>query len=55
MDWALESCRIVSDGTLYPSNHVIGDDYLDAHRPLVERRLREAGRRLAAMLNHALR
>ena len=55
MDWAVESCRIVADGALYPSKHAIGDDYLDAHRPLVERRLREAGRRLAAMLNHALR
>lgn len=55
LDWTLESCRIVRDGALYPPKHVIGDDYLDAHRPLVERRLREAGSRLAAMLNHALR
>jgi len=54
LDWTLESCRIVAQGALYPQDHVIGDDYLDAHRPLVERRLREAGRRLAAMLNHAL-
>jgi hypothetical protein len=45
----------VADGALYPPKHVIGDDYLDAQRPLVERRLREAGSRLAAMLNHALR
>lgn len=54
MDWAVESCRIVARGALYPPGHVIDDAYLDAHRPLVERRLREAGRRLAAMLNHAL-
>ncbi len=54
MDWTLESCRIVAEGALYPARHVIGDDYLDANRPLVERRLREAGHRLAAMLNHAL-
>ena len=55
MDWALESCRFVQAGTLYPSRHVIDDAYLDTHRPLVEQRLRQAGSRLAAMLNYALK
>ena len=55
LDWALESCRIVANGTLYPPKHVIDDAYLDAQRPLVEQRLRQAGSRLAAMLNHALK
>ena len=53
LDWALESCRIVAHGTLYPSKHVIDDAYLDLHRPLVEQRLRQAGSRLAARLNYA--
>lgn len=55
LDWALESCRIVAQGALYPSKHVIDDAYLAAHRPLVEQRLRQAGSRLAAMLNYALK
>ena len=54
LDWALESCRIVANGPLYPSKHVIDDAYLDAQRPLAEQRLRQAGSRLAAMLNYAL-
>jgi hypothetical protein len=33
---------------------VIDDAYLDAQLPLAEQRLRQAGSRLAAMLNHAL-
>ena len=55
LDWALESCRIVANGALYPSKHVIDDAYLATHRPLVEQRLRQAGSRLAAMLNYALK
>lgn len=53
-DWAEESCRVVRDERIYPPTHVIGDDYLAAHRPQVERRLRLAGTRLADMLNYAL-
>lgn len=55
VDWALESCRIVDQSGLYPRKRVIDDAYLDAHRATAERRLREAGSRLAALLNHALR
>ena len=52
--WALESCRMVRDGGVYPATHVIGDDYLGAHRGQMEARLRRAGDRLADALNHAL-
>lgn len=55
VDWARESCLIVRDGQLYPTSHVLGDDYLDAHRGRAEQRLRLAGSRLADMLNFALR
>ena len=54
VEWALEGCRLVRDGGLYPPGHVIGDDYLDAHRAQMELRLRRAGARLADMLNYAL-
>jgi hypothetical protein len=56
LEWALESCRLVESGQLYPpeGEHVIDDAFLDAHVPLAERRLREAGHRLAQMLNYAL-
>jgi len=54
VDWAVESCKIVHDGNLYPAKHVLKDDYLNANRPLVEQRLRRAGSRLAAMINYAL-
>jgi nuclease S1 len=55
LDWALQSCRLVGRPGVYPEGHVIGDDYIDKHRPIAERRLREAGSRLAALLNHALK
>jgi hypothetical protein len=55
LDWALQSCRLVRQPGVYPDGHVIGDDYIQAHRPIAERRLREAGSRLAALLNHALK
>jgi hypothetical protein len=54
VDWAQESCRIVLDGGVYPASHLIGDDYLDAHRGQADERLRLAGARLADMLNLAL-
>ena len=39
---------------LYPAKNTIGDEYLNKYRPLTERRLREAGARLASMINFAL-
>jgi hypothetical protein len=53
-DWAIESCRIIADTPLYPSGHVLKDDYLDRHRPLAERRVLQAAFRLAALLETAL-
>ncbi|GAA4860033.1 S1/P1 nuclease [Luteimonas vadosa] len=54
VDWALESCRLVDQPGVYPRERVVGDAYLAKHRPTAERRLRQAGSRLAALLNHAL-
>jgi hypothetical protein len=54
VDWAQESCRLVGEGKLYPDSHILGDDYLDAHRAQAELRLRLAAARLADMLNFAL-
>lgn len=55
-DWALESCRAIGEHGLYPEAgaHIIDDIYLDRLRPLAERRLREAGERLARLLERAL-
>lgn len=56
LEWALESCRLVEEGRVYPAEglHVIDDAFLDERLPLAEQRLREAGYRLAGLLNHAL-
>src|SRR5690606_22854400 len=56
LEWALESCRLVEAGEIYPADgvHAIDTEFLDARRPLAERRLREAGHRLAELLNYAL-
>ncbi|UGB37590.1 S1/P1 nuclease [Frateuria soli] len=50
--WAEESCRLSRD--VYPPGHGIDAPYVEAELPLAERRLREAGRRLAALLNRTL-
>lgn len=54
VDWAVESCRLVERNGIYPSSHVLSNDYLNTQRPLAELRLRQAGSRLADMLNFAL-
>src|SRR5690606_2326434 len=56
LEWALESCRLVEAGRVYPPEgvHVIDQAFLDERLPLAEQRLREAGFRLAHMLNIAL-
>jgi len=54
VDWALESCRLIASAAIYPAGHVIDDAYLNTHRALVEQRLRQAGARLADMVNYAL-
>jgi hypothetical protein len=50
--WAEESCQISHD--IYPANHKIDQGYVDAELPIADSRLREAGRRLAEVLNLAL-
>lgn len=49
--WAEESCRITARPGFYPSHRRIGQAYVAAELPTAERRLREAGRRLADVLN----
>ncbi len=53
--WAEESCRITAEPGFYPSGHTIGRAYVDAELPVAEKQLRIAGRRLAKVLNLALR
>lgn len=55
-DWVLESCRLIASEGVYPTSRrrVLHDDYLETHRPTAETRLRQAGLRLAALLNQAL-
>lgn len=50
--WAEESCRLSRD--IYPDGHTISPAYVAAELPLAERRLRQAGRRLAEVLNRTL-
>jgi hypothetical protein len=52
--WAIESCQAIFDDGLYPERRVVGRGYLEKHRPLAERRLRQAGDRLASLLERAL-
>lgn len=52
--WAEESCRLTAATDFYPSHHTIGPTYVARELPLAEQRLREAGRRLAEVLNSHL-
>lgn len=52
VQWAEESCRITRD--IYPHGHKIGQSYVDKELPVADKRLREAGTRLAAVLNDLL-
>lgn len=52
--WAEESCRIDRDDGVYPSSRRIDAVYVDRELPIAERRLRQAGARLAALLNRDL-
>ena len=53
-EWAEESCRIDRDDGVYPSSRFIDEAYVERERPIAERRLRQAGARLAALLNRDL-
>jgi len=52
--WAEQSCRISRDGGLYPQGRTIDKAYLERMRPIAERQIRRAGKRLANLLNRAL-
>ncbi|HKV65615.1 MAG TPA: S1/P1 nuclease [Rhodanobacteraceae bacterium] len=52
--WAEESCRIDRDGGVYPSSRRIDAAYVERELPVAEQRLRQAGARLAALLNRDL-
>ena len=52
--WAEESCAITAEPGFYPADHKINQAYVDAELPVAELRLREAGRRLAEVLNRTL-
>lgn len=52
--WAEESCRIDRDGGVYPATHFIDAAYVARERAIAEMRLRQAGARLAALLNRDL-
>jgi hypothetical protein len=52
--WAEESCRITGTPGFYPPDHKIDAAYVRTELPVAERRLQEAGRRLADVLNLAL-
>lgn len=50
--WAQESCRIAR--TVYPPTRTITEAYVRRERPVAGERLREAGARLAALLDREL-
>jgi hypothetical protein len=52
VQWAERSCAIAVEA--YPPKATIADAYLAQHRPVAERQVRIAGRRLAALLADAL-
>ncbi len=52
--WAEESCRITAGPGFYPAKHQITPAYVHTWLPVADRRLGEAGRRLAQVLNLAL-
>ena len=53
-DWAGESCKLVDSQRLYPKSHKMDSRYLDAQRPLAERQLQIAAKRLSDLLNATL-
>lgn len=54
-EWAEESCRITRDAGVYPRSRTLDARYLEAMRPIAEKRLRLAAIRLADLLDDALK
>ena len=53
-DWAKQSCAIVLRSGFYPPSPKLETRYYDTYRPLAEQQIRQAGVRLARLLNAAL-
>jgi hypothetical protein len=49
--WAAESCKLIDRHRLYPRSGQMDKTYLSAMRPYAERRIVQAARRLAKLLN----
>jgi hypothetical protein len=49
--WATESCKLIDRHRLYPRSDQMDMTYLSAMRPYAERRIVQAARRLAKLLN----
>ncbi len=54
VDWAEQSCRIARDDGIYPAGHAINKAYLDRMRPIAERQIGLAAKRLAELLDRML-
>jgi hypothetical protein len=52
--WAVESCTLIDRQQVYPEGHAVDERYLEAQRPLAERRIVLAAARLAALINETL-
>ena len=53
-DWSAESCKLIDAQHLYPKGHKLDLSYLDAKRPLAERQILIAAKRLSDLLNATL-
>ncbi|WP_246191556.1 S1/P1 nuclease [Pseudoxanthomonas gei] len=53
-DWSMEACKLIDAHRLYPKGHRLDHRYLDAQRPLAERQVEIAAKRLADLLNATL-
>lgn len=53
-DWAEAACRVALSNGVYPRSGRVSETYVDTHLPQAEQALRDAGARLATLLNAAL-
>lgn len=54
VQWAEESCQVVARDGFYPPGHKLDDRYVATWLPVADERLRDAGKRLADLLNATL-
>ncbi len=54
IDWSTESCELIDAQHLYPATRKMDRRYLDAQRPLAERQILIAAKRLSDLLNATL-